>query len=1392
MNLLLIDSRLKSLDTFINGCNETTKVIVYDIEDTFDGLNEKIQNLSVSSLNHVGFVFENDGLSKVFVENNPFILVNENENESRINENLITQFIKSLVSVYSVKTLDFLACDLLNEPLWKSYFEFLQSQSQENNLIVRASNNKTGNLQHGGDWILETTNEDVTTLYFNENIIKWSHLLDTSNQYQVILSNEPSDNIYVCGLLNNNIANALMVNTAVDVSYSFFTRIIKSTNKKFIKLCSTNDYLLALSDELSNNLYICGKNTPFNNTSTSTKIFNTFTNVSLQQSLLLNKQIIDVDSNDSIIYAITNENNNNLYACNSNNVGKIGNNTSTPNNESFLNINQGAINGKKISKISVSSGAQFQAVLTDEISDNLYLCGDYGQNVFENGLSSGSTLVFIKVSPQALNNKIIQNIKAGPNNLFILTNELSNNLYAAGNSNIGNNLYSSSTYVNINDISGKRVINVEPGVQHTSLLTNEDESNFTGIISSSGVNITLPGASNTSIASSAYSNTLNRIVAVGQVSSGNTPAIVYSNDNGSTWSNATTNSQMGRLYQVIWCPEKSQFWAIGYGNSSNLNYVHYSSDGINWNSNRISNITYCEFKSIAWSKEKNMFCICGNYGKLLYSTNGVDWYNRTITGINQFLQNDLIMTSIIWAKELNKFYCTTGTTLISWNQAKHVLSSSDGINWNGVLVSDTTTSVVSNGLVSVVWAKELNKLVAFGTSDVVPKNLCVFESYDSGQTWSAFKTSQFADGTTPKISMIFWISSLNSFIYSLGYNVITSKDLSTWTSQNIAGVDGQYSSVNYFPELNKLLVFKTNTTVNIPNIFKSTNLYTLGGSYYNGLNNTGSAIRTFTNVTSSNISGKKIIDIKAKGNQQLFITSNEVSNNIYVTGMNYYGELGLGNNVEQRLYTKPSNLVIRENMYIPPVIASSVSVSLISSVPTYGVVVAPTASYAPKVVNIGVNNKISFPDPTNTSIKISPIQTVDAVEKYNSVLSITGKNEVSGYIKLEPAGTTFEEHISLEFDVDPFIQPVVYFKSSTDPVPVLIPSSNNSSNNVYYTSNTSTGRVVLYTKHFSEAIVTQDQSIINPPISFTLSKFNTLLAMGISGELLKEQIPLMSTDAIAEYYVKTDDMKKVFIFQSDSKDINNVSSDDIKYFVRKSQWPSGLVLNPCHAWVQTSKQIANSDKEGLIPDNRQLVKHDFIRHIAKSLFNTHLGVDLFSNESELKYDLAYKGHNLAWGSIWNSINLISDVSLNTTTYQGLYGTDASYGYYLTNDSSNNSNICRQLLGQIASSAPGRLQNLNTYAIDISNGYYSVPLNDGDSISFKLTLQTAPNQHLLLNSATPVPSRSYQIRVNLVNSVTQGTTHQSGTNLIVNDSLPSTYLGNVPTDDLNNSYPANYV
>jgi hypothetical protein len=127
--------------------------------------------------------------------------------------------------------------------------------------------------------------------------------------------------------------------------------------------------------------------------------------------------------------------------------------------------------------------------------------------------------------------------------------------------------------------------------------------------------------------------------------------------------------------------------------------------------------------------------------------------------------------------------------------------------------------------------------------------------------------------------------------------------------------------------------------------------------------------------------------------------------------------------------------------------------------------------------------------------------------------------------------------------------------------------------------------------------------------------------MGVSGELLTISAEQIDASAVAVYYVDKTNLREVFQFQTDSSDVDFVNdSTDVKYFVKMQNWTSTAVINPAHAMMDANE--SNSPIASGFANDRSLVKHDFVRYLAEQLFNTHRGVDLFSNENELKDDLA--------------------------------------------------------------------------------------------------------------------------------------------------------------------------
>ena len=253
-------------------------------------------------------------------------------------------------------------------------------------------------------------------------------------------------------------------------------------------------------------------------------------------------------------------------------------------------------------------------------------------------------------------------------------------------------------------------------------------------------------------------------------------------------------------------------------------------------------------------------------------------------------------------------------------------------------------------------------------------------------------------------------------------------------------------------------------------------------------------------------------------------------------------------------------------------------------------------------------------------------------------------------------------------------------------------------------------------------------------VNFNLSALNQAFSLDLSGALAGEAPSAIDASCVSVFYVETAHMKDVFKYEADSFDVNDTDASDIKYYVYRNAWPATLKLNPVHAHTLTSSPILPTAGEVLAEKN--LVKHDFVRYLAKCLFNTPHGVDLFSNEDALLTDLVQKGA---------AARLAIEASLNAVNQANAAHGTAPHKYSInTLDSS--ANFSRVLLRQVANAAPARFHG----TADIS-GIHSIPFVDGDTINFKVSITPATNQqHLTLpNQNTAFDTREYKIQLVLV-------------------------------------------
>jgi len=262
-------------------------------------------------------------------------------------------------------------------------------------------------------------------------------------------------------------------------------------------------------------------------------------------------------------------------------------------------------------------------------------------------------------------------------------------------------------------------------------------------------------------------------------------------------------------------------------------------------------------------------------------------------------------------------------------------------------------------------------------------------------------------------------------------------------------------------------------------------------------------------------------------------------------------------------------------------------------------------------------------------------------------------------------------------------------------------------------------------------------------IDFVLDYFSASYTLATSASMFAGSfIQLDDVSATAVYYISKTDINNVFKFEADSWDFNDISAADIRYFIDMESWPSDLRINPVNAMLDKNDSAYAMLQVG-IPE-KMLVKHDFIRYLAKKLFNTANGVDLFNNEVDLLTHLNTMGaasfNNDISGTLWKYATT-SSLSVNDSTFI----LDLSSNKKCTTDNlTSNDNICRELFNQILYNNKVRFADVTFDAV----GQASLPINAGDSISYRFTVFPAANQHLL-TGVDAFGGRSYRIKLLVV-------------------------------------------
>jgi len=220
-NVLLIDSSVMEYQQFIDSANADTFPIVYSIMSSKTDLLALLKT-NFTSISRLGLVFHSSsvGDSITFLDREPLFIVGE------VSAN--QQFIKDVINEFQIKNIDYLACNTLNYPNWTNYYD---SISQDTGVVVGASNDKTGNIKYGGDWVLETTSENVELIYFTQSIEYYQYLLASFTVNNITYTTGGTNTCYVSGFVNGLSGDITIPSTVVDSAGWNFT--VTSIGKVF-------------------------------------------------------------------------------------------------------------------------------------------------------------------------------------------------------------------------------------------------------------------------------------------------------------------------------------------------------------------------------------------------------------------------------------------------------------------------------------------------------------------------------------------------------------------------------------------------------------------------------------------------------------------------------------------------------------------------------------------------------------------------------------------------------------------------------------------------------------------------------------------------------------------------------------------------------------------------------------------------------------------------------------------------------------------------------------------------------------------------------------------------------------------------------------------------------
>lgn len=269
-------------------------------------------------------------------------------------------------------------------------------------------------------------------------------------------------------------------------------------------------------------------------------------------------------------------------------------------------------------------------------------------------------------------------------------------------------------------------------------------------------------------------------------------------------------------------------------------------------------------------------------------------------------------------------------------------------------------------------------------------------------------------------------------------------------------------------------------------------------------------------------------------------------------------------------------------------------------------------------------------------------------------------------------------------------------------------------------------------------------------------------ALNIQVDATKALLPDVSfstvdfvSDVNASFDVSLNVIKNLFLYQSDAIDINDLVNEDVKY--KLNFGASGTEASNFDNFIQNTNCVGSDVNDAVYLNNtanalKQTVSDDYLRFLAFRLFRTAMGVDLFSNEEDVKNNLNADAKQLLIDRMTAISELNEGGFLDATACENIV-MDSAIGQHPT----------YAIFNQLMVNTPERfnemadnLWNVETASFtdaslsDVELPVYMVPVRTGDKIMFELRILAHPDQ---ADVVTTTNLTSAEVNFTTINEVT---------------------------------------